>query len=83
MSIGGERVKNGKRVMYVKILKALCGCVESAVLWYKLYSSVLVEMGFEINPYDKSMLEKGKSVVSDRSSICVKRSNGSEYPWPN
>ena len=44
--------EKGQRVLYVQLDKALYGCVQSALLWYELYSSTLVEMGFEINPYD-------------------------------
>ena len=38
--------------MYVQLDKALYGCVQSALLWYELYSSTLMKMGFEVNPYD-------------------------------
>jgi hypothetical protein len=44
--------ENGKRVLYVQLDKALYGCVQSALLWYELYSSTLQNMGFELNPYD-------------------------------
>jgi hypothetical protein len=29
--------ENGKKVLYLKLLKALYGCVESALLWYELF----------------------------------------------
>ena len=29
--------ENGKEVLYVKILRAIYGCIESALLWYELY----------------------------------------------
>ena len=35
------------------MLRALYGCLESALLWYDLYSSTLVKHGFKINPYDR------------------------------
>ena len=44
--------ENGVKVLYVQLDKALYGCVQSALLWYELYSSTLIDMGFEINPYD-------------------------------
>ena len=49
-----EIKKRGKRVkcLYVKVLRALYGCLESALLWYELYSSTLENLGFKINPYD-------------------------------
>ena len=45
-------IEGGKRVLYVRLVKALYGCVKSALLWYDLFSSALVDMGFELNPYD-------------------------------
>ena len=45
-------IENGKRVLYVQLDKALYGCVQSALLWYELYSTTLKDMGFVLNPYD-------------------------------
>jgi len=46
-------VTEGKdRVLYLSLLKALYGCVQSALLWYKLFSETLWGIGFKINPYD-------------------------------
>jgi hypothetical protein len=44
--------ENGKKVLYLKLEKALYGCVQSALLWYELFSGTLMDMGFELNPYD-------------------------------
>ena len=44
--------ENGKKVLYVQLDKALYGCVQSALLWYELYSETLKDMGFILNPYD-------------------------------
>ena len=58
--------ENGKKVIYVQLVKALYGCVESVLLWYELYSTTLQKMGFEINPYDKCIANKminGKLVM--------------------
>ena len=41
-----------KDVLYVQLDRALYGCVQSALLWYELYSTTLKETGFELNPYD-------------------------------
>lgn len=38
--------------LYVRLNKALYGCVQSALLWYELYSETLEGMGFQINPCD-------------------------------
>ena len=44
--------EKGKRVLYVQLDRALYGCVQSALLWYELYSTTLKNMGFKLNPYD-------------------------------
>jgi hypothetical protein len=46
-------VENGKKTIYVQLKKALYGCVKSALLWYKMFSETLQDMGFELNPYDQ------------------------------
>ena len=51
--------KSGKKLLYVELLKALYGSVKSAlVLWYKLFTSTLAEMGFVLNPYDPCVANK-------------------------
>jgi hypothetical protein len=50
--------ENGKKVLYVKILRAIYGCIESALLWYNLYATTLKDMGFVINSYDKCVANK-------------------------
>jgi len=45
-------VEHGKKVLYLQLLKALYGCVQSALLWYELFTGPLVDMGFKLNPYD-------------------------------
>ena len=44
--------EKGVKVLYVQLDKALYGCVQSALLWYELYSSTPIDMGFKLNPYD-------------------------------
>ena len=44
--------KNGKRVLYVQVIKAIYGILIAALLWYKKLWSDLEEVGFEFNPYD-------------------------------
>jgi len=41
-----------KKVLYLQLLKALYGCVQSALLWYNLFLNTLVQLGFKLNPYD-------------------------------
>ena len=50
--------KKKQKVLYLRVLRALYGCIESALLWYNLYSKTLKDMGFEINPYDKCIMNK-------------------------
>jgi len=52
------RFKNGKKTLYVRILAVLYGMIESALLWYTLYTEVLHKEGFEINPYDRCVANK-------------------------
>ena len=48
-------IEQGKRTLYVQLMKALYGCVQSALLWYKMFSTTLTNMGFKLNPYDLCM----------------------------
>ena len=50
--------EKGEKVLYLRVLRALYGCLESALLWYDLYSSTLVKHGFKINPYDRCVANK-------------------------
>ena len=45
-------VDNGVRVLYVRLIKAMCSCVKSALHRYNMFSSTLKDMGFEMNPYN-------------------------------
>ena len=51
-------LESGRQVLYVLLLKALYGCVVSALLWYELFSGYLKEMGFEINLHDSFIAKK-------------------------
>ena len=35
------RFENGKKVLYVQVMQASYGCIQSALLWYDLFSSTL------------------------------------------
>ena len=50
--------KNRKKVIYLRLLKALYGCVKSALLWYKLFLGSLKKKGFKLNPYDACIANK-------------------------
>ena len=57
------RYENGKKVLYVRILKALYSMIESALLWYTLFTEVLQKEGFVLNPYDSCVANK---VINDK-----------------
>jgi len=38
--------EHGKKVLYLRLLKALYGYVKSALLWYELFTGTLQGMGF-------------------------------------
>ena len=46
------REDNGKKVVYVTMLKALYGMLQSAILYYKKFKADIEEIGFKINEYD-------------------------------
>ena len=48
---------HGKKAPHLSILKALCGCVESALSWCEMRVSTLKDMGFVINPRVTSALQ--------------------------
>ena len=60
-------IENGKCVLYLQFLKALYGSVKAALIWYTLFSTVLKEMGFKLNPYDKcvanQMIEESQCTI--------------------
>jgi hypothetical protein len=51
-------IEKGKPVLYLQLQKALYGCVKSALLWYELFSSTLLDIGFTLNPYDPCVANK-------------------------
>ena len=44
--------ENGVKTLYVRLVKAIYGCVKSALLWYNLFVTKLKKMGFVLNEYD-------------------------------
>ena len=50
--------KNGNKVIYVKVLRAIYRYIESDLLWYNFYVNTLKDAGFSINTYDRCMVEK-------------------------
>ena len=52
------RYENGVKVLYMKVIRAIYGCIESALAWYDLFTNTLKSKGFELNPYDKCIANK-------------------------
>ena len=45
------RYKRCQKVLYIRVLRAIYGCVESTLHWYTLYIDTLQKKGYVINPY--------------------------------
>ena len=44
--------ENGRKVLYVQVIRALYGMLEASLLWYKKFRKDLEGIGFVFNPYD-------------------------------
>ena len=51
-------MEKGKPVIYVRLLKALCGTLEADLLFSENLSEALQEWGFKINLYDWCVANK-------------------------
>ncbi len=52
-------MENGKNVIYVILQKALYGTLQAALLFWQNISTFLIEeLGFEMNPYDRCVVNK-------------------------
>jgi hypothetical protein len=60
--------ENGKKVLYMKLIKALYGCMQSAMLWYETFKGCLEGLGFKLNPYDPCVANK--MVDGKQCTIC-------------
>lgn len=56
-------IENGKKILYVKILKALYGMLAASLLWYKKFRKDLESIGFIFNPYDPCVANR---MVNDK-----------------
>ena len=52
------RYENGKQVWYLLFTREIYGCIDSELLWYNPFYTMLEGFGFEINPYDKCVANK-------------------------
>jgi hypothetical protein len=75
--------EDSRGIITAKLKKALYGCVQSARLWYEKLKRVLLDLGFEMNPYDQCVFNKlhdGKQLtvctyVDDLLATSVLKSN--------
>jgi hypothetical protein len=45
-------VEDNKKILYVRMVKALYGMLKSSLLYYKKFRKDIEEIGFKVNPYD-------------------------------
>ena len=50
--------ETGNKVIYVKFLIEIYGCIESDMLWLNLYVNTFKDLCFSINPYDRCVTNK-------------------------
>ena len=50
--------ENGKKVIYVEIIRAIYGMIIASMLWYQKFRKDLEEHGFKFNPYDPCVANK-------------------------
>jgi hypothetical protein len=60
--------ENGEKVLYVLVLKAIYGMLQSSLLYYKKFRKDIEEIGFKVNPYDpcvanRTVKEKQQTVT--------------------
>jgi len=60
--------ENGKPVLYLQLVRALYGCIRSALLWYRTFVEELENNGFKLNPYDPCVANK--EINGKQCTIC-------------
>ena len=79
-------------MLYVQVLKALCGMLIAALLWCNQFKGDLEKIGFEFNPHDPCVANRiveGKHhtirfhVDDLMSSHADKKINDNFYKWLN
>ena len=50
--------EKGKKVLYVLILKAIYGMIESALICYDFFSTTPSDLGFKLNLYEQFIANK-------------------------
>jgi len=57
-----------RKVLYVQVLRAIYGMLQSALLWYKRLRRDLEEEGFKFNPYDPCVANR--MINGSQQTIC-------------
>jgi hypothetical protein len=52
----------------MRVKRAIYGCIESALLWYDLFTTTLQGMGFKVNDYDRCVATK--QINGKQCTIC-------------
>ena len=50
--------EKGEKVVYVRVLKAIYGMLQAALLWYQKFRNDLESEGYTFNPYDSCVANK-------------------------
>ena len=53
-------MEDGKKVLYLEVLRALYGMLVASLLWYRQFRKDLEEVGFVFNPYDACVANRWK-----------------------
>ena len=61
-------VEKGKKLLYLRLKKALYGCMQSAILWYDTFNGCLEEIGFKLNRYNPRAANK--TIDGNQYTIC-------------
>ena len=60
--------KKKRPVLYMRLHKALYGCMQSALLWYRTYRDELINLGFKTNKYDPCVANA--IIEGSQATIC-------------
>ena len=61
-------LENGKRVLYLRLKKALYGCMQSAIFWYDTFKGSLEKICFQMNKYNRCVANK--NINGKQCTIC-------------
>ena len=60
--------ENGRKLLYVQVLRAIYGMLQAALLWYKKFKNDLEEQGFKFNPYEPCVANR--MIKGSQHTIC-------------